>query len=188
MADLILAIDQGTTGTTVFVIDARGKIRGRAYREIRQFYPRPGWVEHDPEEIYRSTLALSKSAIAKARAKPADIRGIGITNQRETFVVWERKSAKPVYRAIVWQCRRSAAICDAMRERESEVVRRTGLLLDPYFSGTKLKWLLDNRPELRGRAERGELCFGTIDTWLIFRLSRGAISSPTTPTPRARCC
>jgi glycerol kinase len=174
MADLILAIDQGTTGTTVFVIDARGKIRGRAYREIRQFYPRLGWVEHDPEEIYRSTLELSKSAIAKARAKTADIRAIGITNQRETFVVWERKSAKPVYRAIVWQCRRSAEICDAMRDRESELVRRTGLLLDPYFSGTKLKWLLDNRPELRGRAERGELCFGTIDTWLIFRLSRGA--------------
>lgn len=174
MADLILAIDQGTTGTTVFVIDARGKIRGRAYREIRQFYPRPGWVEHDPEEIYRTTLALSKSAISKARAKPADIRGIGITNQRETFVVWERKSAKPVARAIVWQCRRSAGICDAMREHEGEVVRRTGLLLDPYFSGTKLKWLLDNRPELRGRAERGELCFGTIDTWLIFGLSRGA--------------
>ncbi len=174
MAELILAIDQGTTGTTVFVIDARGKIRGRAYREIRQFYPRPGWVEHDPEEIYRTTLALSKSAIAKARAKPADIRGIGITNQRETFVVWERKSAKPVARAIVWQCRRSAGICDAMREHEGEVVRRTGLPLDPYFSGTKLKWLLDNRPELRSRAERGELCFGTIDTWLIFRLSRGA--------------
>lgn len=174
MAELILTIDQGTTGTTVFVIDARGKIRGRAYREIRQFYPRPGWVEHDPEEIYRTTLALSKSAIAKARAKAADIRAIGITNQRETFVVWERKTAKPVYRAIVWQCRRSAEICDAMRERESEIVHRTGLLLDPYFSGTKLKWLLDARPELRARAARGELCFGTIDTWLIFRLSRGA--------------
>jgi len=174
MADLIVAIDQGTTGTTVFVIDASGKIRARAYREIRQFYPRPGWVEHDPEEIYRTTLALTKSAIAKARAKSGDISGIGITNQRETFVVWERKSARPVHRAIVWQCRRSAEICAALRERESEVVRRTGLLVDPYFSGTKLKWLLDERPELRERAARGELCFGTIDTWLIFRLSRGA--------------
>jgi len=174
MADLILSIDQGTTGTTVFVIDARGKIRGRAYREIRQFYPRPGWVEHDPEEIFRSTVALAKAAIAKARAGAGDIRAIGITNQRETFVVWERRSGRPVHRAIVWQCRRSAAICDALRERESEVAARTGLLLDPYFSGTKLKWLLDERPELRARAERGELCFGTIDTWLIFRLSRGA--------------
>lgn len=174
MADLILAIDQGTTGSTVFVIDARGKIRGRAYREIRQFYPRPGWVEHDPEEIYRTTLALAKSALKKARAKAGDISGVGITNQRETFVVWERKTARPVHRAIVWQCRRSAEICDAMRERESEVVRRTGLLVDPYFSGTKLKWLLDDRPELRERAQRGELCFGTIDTWLTFKLSRGA--------------
>ncbi len=174
MADLILAIDQGTTGSTVFVIDARGKIRGRAYREIRQFYPRPGWVEHDPEEIYRTTLALAKSALKKARARAGDISGVGITNQRETFVVWERKTARPVHRAIVWQCRRSAEICDAMRERESEIVRRTGLLVDPYFSGTKLKWLLDNRPELRQRAQRGELCFGTIDTWLTFKLSRGA--------------
>jgi len=174
MPDFILAIDQGTTGTTVFVVDRRGRIRGRAYGEIRQFYPKPGWVEHDPEEIYRSVVALSKKAITTAKLDAGAIAGIGITNQRETFVVWERKSGRPVYRAIVWQCRRSADICDQLREREPEVVRRTGLLVDPYFSGTKLKWLLDAKPELRARGARGELCFGNIDTWLIFKLSRGA--------------
>ncbi len=174
MADLILAIDQGTTGTTVFVIDARGKIRGRAYGEIRQFYPKPGWVEHDPEEIYRSAVTLAKKALKAARVGVADIAAIGITNQRETFVVWERKSGRPVYRAIVWQCRRSVEICRRLADHESEVSARTGLLLDPYFSGTKVKWLLDAKPELRKRAARGELCFGTIDTWLIFRLSGGA--------------
>src|SRR5580692_3214592 len=131
MADLILAIDQGTTGTTVFVIDARGKIRGRAYGEIRQFYPKPGWVEHDPEEIYRSAVTLAKKALKAAHAAVADIAAIGITNQRETFVVWERKSGRPIYRAIVWQCRRSADICDALRHREPEVSQCTGLLIDP---------------------------------------------------------
>ena len=174
MPQLILAIDQGTTGTTVFVVDSHGRIRGRAYAEIRQFYPKPGWVEHDPEEIYRSVVALSKKAIATAKAKPADVAGIGITNQRETFVVWERRSGRPVHRAIVWQCRRSAAICDALREREPEVAEHTGLLVDPYFSGTKLKWLLDQQPDLRARAQRGDLCFGNVDTWLIYKLSRGA--------------
>src|SRR3984885_1804192 len=118
MLQVILAIDQGTTGTTVFVVDARGRIRGRAYAEIRQFYPKPGWVEHDPEEIYRSVVTLSKKAIAAAKVSASAIAGIGITNQRETFVVWERRSGRPVYRAIVWQCRRSADICDSLRGRE----------------------------------------------------------------------
>ena len=129
---LILAIDQGTTGTTVFVVDARGRIRGRAYAEIHQFYPKPGWVEHDPEEIFRSVLTLSKKAIAAAKVSTSAIAGIGITNQRETFVVWDRRSGRPLHRAIVWQCRRSAAICDALRNREPEVARHTGLLVDPY--------------------------------------------------------
>ena len=151
MPKVILAIDQGTTGTTVFVVDGRGRIRGRAYAEIKQYYPKPGWVEHDPEEIYRSVVTLSKKAIAAAKVPAAAIAAVGITNQRETFVVWERRSGRPVYRAIVWQCRRSAAICDALREREPEVARRTGLVVDPYFSGTKLKWLLDQKPELRQR-------------------------------------
>src|ERR1700723_1789411 len=174
MAEFILAIDQGTTGTTVFVVDRGGRIKGRPYAEVRQFYPKPGWVEHDPEEIYRSVVTLSKKAIAAAKVVVSAIAGIGITNQRETFVVWERHSGRPVYRAIVWQCRRSTEICDALRDREPEVAQHTGLVVDPYFSGTKLKWLLDNKPGLRERGARGELCFGTIDTWLLYRLSRGA--------------
>jgi len=174
MAQCVLAIDQGTTGTTVMVIDAAGRIRARAYGEVRQFYPRPGWVEHDAEQLYRSVVKLGREAIAKARLRAGDLAAIGITNQRETFVVWERKTGRPLHRAIVWQCRRSADICDRLRDREAEVTERTGLLVDPYFSGTKLKWLLDDQPALRRRARRGEICFGTIDTWLIYKLSRGA--------------
>src|SRR6266446_9575610 len=136
MAEFILAVDQGTSGTTVFVVDRGGRVRGRAYAEIRQFYPRPGWVEHDPEEIYRSVVALSKKAIVAATISASAIAGIGITNQRETFVVWERRSGRPVHRAIVWQCRRSADICEALAPRELELSAATGLLLDPYFSGT----------------------------------------------------
>ena len=173
MADTVLAIDQGTTGTTVFVLDQAGRIRARAYGEIRQYYPRPGWVEHDPEEIYRSAVRLSKQALTAAKLRARDVRAIGITNQRETFVVWERKTGRPVDRAIVWQCRRSAEICARLRDREAQVTERTGLLLDPYFSGTKLKWMLDQRPSIRVRGARGELCFGTIETWLIYKLSRG---------------
>lgn len=173
MAQAVLAIDQGTTGTTVMVLDGRGRILGRAYGEIRQYYPRPGWVEHDPEEIYRSVVRLSRKAIGAARVGAGGVSAAGITNQRETFVVWERRTGRPVHRAIVWQCRRSAEICAALMPREAEVSRHTGLLIDPYFSGTKLKWLLDSRPQLRRRAARGELCFGTIDSWLVFKLSRG---------------
>ncbi len=174
MSDLILAIDQGTTGTTVLAVDSDGRVRGRAYREIRQYYPEPGWVEHDAEEIARGAATLAKAALKAARATAGDVRAIGITNQRETFVLWDRRSGRPVHRAIVWQCRRSAEICERLREREQEVADRTGLLIDPYFSGTKVKWIFDRQPALRSRAERGELCFGTIDTWLAFRLSGGA--------------
>jgi glycerol kinase len=174
MPECVLAIDQGTTGTTVLLLDARGRIRGRAYGEIRQHYPHPGWVEHDADEIYRSVVRLSRQAIADARVDAAAIASIGIANQRETFVVWERKNGRPLYRAIVWQCRRSTEICERLREQEAEVTRRTGLLVDPYFSGTKLKWLLDHERGLRRRGERGEICFGTIESWLIYRLSRGA--------------
>jgi glycerol kinase len=174
MAEYVLAIDQGTTGTTVLVVDVRGRIRGRAYGEIRQYYPRPGWVEHDADEIYRSVLRLTRGAIAEARIDPARIASIGITNQRETFAVWELKSGRPLHRAIVWQCRRSTEICESLRDEEEEVRRRTGLRVDSYFSGPKLKWLLDHERGLRRRAERGEICFGTIETWLVFKLSRGA--------------
>jgi len=173
MPKCVLVVDQGTTGTTAMVIDAAGRIRGRAYAEIRQFYPRPGWVEHDPEEIYRSVIRQGRAALAAAHVKAGEVAAIGITNQRETFTVWERSNGRPLHRAIVWQCRRSAEICERLREREQEITQRTGLLVDPYFSGTKLKWLLDqDRAESR-RAARGELCFGTIDSWLIFKLSRG---------------
>lgn len=173
MSELVLAIDQGTTGTTVLVIDGAGRIRGRAYGEIRQFYPRPGWVEHDPAQIHDSAVQLGRKALAAARARAGDVAAIGITNQRETFVVWERATGRPLHRAIVWQCRRSAEICERLREREAEVSRVTGLLIDPYFSGTKLKWMIDGDRTLRRRAERGEVCFGTVDTWLTFKLSRG---------------
>jgi len=175
MPEFVLAIDQGTTGTTVLLLNGRGRIRARAYGEIRQHYPRPGWVEHDADEIYRSVIRLSQRAIADSKIEAAEIASIGITNQRETFVVWERKSGRPLYRAIVWQCRRSADICEGLRKDEAEVTRRTGLLVDPYFSGTKLKWLLDHERGLRRRSERGEICFGTVESWLIYRLSRGAV-------------
>ncbi|MGO9264299.1 MAG: glycerol kinase GlpK [Candidatus Binataceae bacterium] len=174
MSSCVLAIDQGTTGTTALVLDRGGRIRGRAYREIRQFYPRPGWVEHDAEEIFRSVVEAGREALRAARVKTRELATVGLANQRETFVVWERATGRPLYRAIVWQCRRSAAICDDLRPREAEISTRTGLLVDPYFSGTKLKWLLDQDRTLRRRAARGELCFGTIDCWLIFKLSRGA--------------
>jgi glycerol kinase len=173
MAELVVAIDQGTTGTTVLVVDADGNVRGRAYGEIHQFFPRPGWVEHDPEEIFRSAVVLARRAMRAARAGAGDVGAIGITNQRETFVLWERASGRPVGRAIVWQCRRSADICERLRPHEGEISQRTGLVVDPYFSASKLKWMLDRDRGLRRRGERGELCFGTIDSWLIFRLSRG---------------
>jgi glycerol kinase len=173
MAQLVLAIDQGTTGTTVLIIDPEGHIRGRAYGEIRQFFPRPGWVEHDPEEIFASAVALSKRALRAARARGTDVATIAIANQRETFVVWERRTGRPIGRAIVWQCRRSADICARLHAHEGEIAKRTGLIVDPYFSASKLKWMLDRDRGLRRRAARGELCFGTIDSWLIFRLSGG---------------
>jgi glycerol kinase len=173
MRQYVLAIDQGTTGTTAIVVDASGRVRGRGYGEIRQYYPRPGWVEHDPEEIYRSVIRQGQAALTAARVKAGELAAVGLTNQRETFTVWERASGRPLHRAIVWQCRRSAEICERLRDREPEVIQRTGLLIDPYFSGTKLKWLLDQDRALMRRARRGEVCFGTIDSWLIFRLSHG---------------
>jgi glycerol kinase len=173
MAELVMAIDQGTTGTTVLVIDGARRIVGRAYGEIHQSFPQAGWVEHDAQEIFASAVALSRQALRAARASIDDLLTIGITNQRETTVVWERSSGLPVAPAIVWQCRRSADICQRLKAHEPEIRRRTGLVLDPYFSATKLKWLLDRSPDLRRRAMRGELCFGTVESWLIFKLSGG---------------
>jgi glycerol kinase len=167
----VLALDQGTTGSTALLIAEDGAIRGRGYREITQYYPEPGWVEHDPEEIWTATCAAAADALGGARPD-----AIGITNQRETVVVWERGTGRPVHRALVWQDRRTAARCRELRAAHGadELVRRTGLVWDPYFSATKIEWLLREVPGLRARAERGEVVFGTIDAWLAFRLSGGA--------------
>ncbi len=171
----ILAIDQGTTGTKVILFDRDGQIKGQAYSEFTQHYPRPGWVEHDAEEIWASTIKLVAEALARAGASASDIRGIGITNQRETSVLWERKTGRPVGRAVVWQDRRTAGLCDELKERGLEELfrRKTGLVVDAYFSGTKVKWLLDQTEGLRERARRGEIAFGTIDSWLVWKLTGG---------------
>jgi glycerol kinase len=169
---VILAIDQGTTGSTVLLVDGHGTVVDRAYREITQHYPRPGWVEHDAEEIWESVVAAAGELLQRTGARPS---AVGITNQRETFVLWDRRTLRPVWRAIVWQCRRSAEICRRLKEegREELFRERTGLLLDPYFSGTKLSWLLTESAEVKARAEAGELAFGTVDSWLVARLTAG---------------
>jgi glycerol kinase len=171
---MILAIDQGTTGSTCLVIDADGRVVGRGYREFTQHFPRPGWVEHDAEEIWRVTVQAAREALAGTRA--GQVKGIGITNQRETTVVWERATGQPVHRAIVWQDGRTSARCRALKAAgaEADVRARTGLLIDPYFSATKLEWLLENVPGLRVRAEAGDLAAGTIDSWLVWKLTGGA--------------
>ncbi len=175
MPDFILAIDQGTTSSRAIVFDTKLKPKASAQKEFKQYFPNSGWVEHDPEEIWKSVLATCKTAIAKAKTSPKHIRAIGITNQRETTVVWDRKTGKAIHKAIVWQDRRTAEICaDLKAQGHEELFReRTGLLLDPYFSGTKVSWILDHVKGARERAERGELCFGTIDSFLIWRLTGG---------------
>lgn len=170
---LVLAIDQGTTSTRAIVCDAAGRVRGSAARPIEQHFPRPGWVEHDPEEIWRSVLTAIPAALAAANAAPADIVAIGITNQRETIVVWERVDGKPCANAIVWQDRRTAEFCRERHADEPWLTERTGLVLDPYFSATKLRWLLDRDPALRTAAEAGRLACGTIDAFLLWRLTGG---------------
>jgi glycerol kinase len=171
----ILAIDQGTTGTKVIVFDREGHVRSRAYSEFTQYYPKPGWVEHDADEIWTVSIGLVAEALSKAGVEPSEIRAIGITNQRETSLMWDRVSAKPVGKAIVWQDRRTAAICDELKARglEDTFRRKTGLVVDAYFSGTKVKWLLDNTTGLRARALKGEIAFGTIDSWLVWKLTGG---------------
>ena len=177
MPDFILALDQGTTSSRTIVFDHDGRPVAVAQREFTQHFPRSGWVEHDAEEIWATQAATITEALVRARLTPADIAAIGITNQRETTVLWDRATGRPVAPAIVWQDRRTAPTCERMKAEglEPEVTRRTGLLLDPYFSGTKLAWLLDNVPGARARAERGELAFGTIDAWLVWKLTHGAV-------------
>ena len=176
MTRLILALDQGTTSSRSILFDAAGRIVALAQREFAQRFPEPGWVEHDPEEIWATQSATIDEVLARARITAAEVAAIGITNQRETTVLWERSSGRALAPAIVWQDRRTAAECERLRDagHEAEVTRRTGLRLDPYFSGTKLAWLLDHLPGARARATRGERCFGTIDSWLIWKLTGGA--------------
>jgi glycerol kinase len=172
----ILALDQGTTSSRALVFDGGGSVRAVAQRETTQHYPQPGWVEQDPEEIWATQLAMAHEALARAGVTAADVTAIGLTNQRETTVIWDRRSGVPVYRAIVWQDRRTAALCDQLRAQGLEALftGRTGLLLDPYFSGTKVRWILDHVPDVRRRAEAGELAFGTVDSWLVWKLTYGA--------------
>ncbi len=175
--DRILAIDQGTTSTRAMLFHAEGRPDGVAQKEFPQHFPRDGWVEHDPEDIWRDTVQVVKGALAHGRRETARIAAIGITNQRETTVVWDRASGEPIYRAIVWQDRRTDPLCRRLKAEGHEdlVTERTGLLLDPYFSATKLAWILDHVEGARARAERGELAFGTIDTFLLWRLTGGQV-------------
>ena len=175
MAGYVLAIDQGTTSTRAIVFEGEMKIAGAGQKEFKQIYPQSGWVEHDPEEIWDSVVSTIKMAIREAKISAKDIAALGITNQRETVVVWERESGKPIHNAIVWQDRRTASYCDKLKKQDLEktFTKKTGLLLDPYFSGTKLSWMLANVKGARARAAKGELCFGTIDTFLIWRLTGG---------------
>ncbi len=172
----ILALDQGTTSSRAIIFNKKGEIAGSSQKEFRQIYPRPGWVEHDPMEIWGTQMGVAKAALESSFIDIDDIVSVGITNQRETTVVWDRKSGKPVCNAIVWQCRRTAAICDALSEDknfENYIEENTGLVIDAYFSATKIKWILDNVRGARRKAERGDLLFGTIDTWLLWNMTDG---------------
>ena len=169
----VLALDQGTTCSRAILFDAKGRAVASAQRELAQDFPQPGWVEHDPDEIWRTQLACGREALAEAGIAPGDVAAIGITNQRETTLLWDRTSGRPLAPAIVWQDRRTAGRCAELKAAGHEALfrSRTGLLLDPYFSGTKLAWLLAEVPGARQRAERGELAFGTVDSWLVWQLT-----------------
>ena len=173
----LLALDQGTSSSRSIVFNAKGHVVAHAQQELAQIYPQPGWVEHDPQEIWRSQLATARQALTKAGIQAREVRAIGITNQRETTVVWNRATGLPIHHAIVWQDRRAEPTCVALRERglADMIQSKTGLLLDAYFSGTKLKWILDHVPLARQQAVNGELAFGTVDSWLIWRLTGGGV-------------
>ncbi|MCB1152067.1 glycerol kinase, partial [bacterium] len=175
MSDIIMAIDQGTTGTTVLLLDPALNVLAKGYEEFRQIYPKPGWVEHDLNDIWASVESSVTQALKHANVKPGQIKAIGITNQRETTCAWNRNTGEPYNHAIVWQCRRTADECKRLREAqlESLYTKRTGLLLDPYLAGTKFKWLLDNVDGLRSDAESGKAAFGTIDSFMVWRLTGG---------------
>lgn len=173
----ILALDQGTTSSRAILFDKHGNIIGKAQQEFKQIYPHPGWVEHDPSDIYASQMGVITEALIRANASPKDIEAIGITNQRETTFVWDKYTGKPVYNAIVWQCRRTAEYCEELKQQglSDFIYDKTGLVVDAYFSATKIKWILDNVEGARERAERGDLLFGTVDTYLMWHMSGGKI-------------
>ena len=175
MKKYIMALDQGTTSSRCIIYDKKGEMVSVAQKEFTQIYPKPGWVEHDPMEILNSQFRAARDAMAKIGATAADIAAIGITNQRETTIVWEKDTGKPIYNAIVWQCRRTADMCDQLKEEgwAEYIQSTTGLVIDAYFSGTKVKWILDNVPGAREKAENGQLLFGTVETWLIWKLTKG---------------
>jgi glycerol kinase len=187
MKQAVLAIDQGTTGCTALVLGHDSTVLGRAYAEITQYYPEPGWVEHDPEEIWRVSLAVMGEALESASLPADGLQAIGITNQRETTVVWDRSTGEPLHPAIVWQSRQTADICEELRANGLEplIKERTGLVADPYFSGSKARWIFDRYPEARQRAESGDVLFGTIDSWLLYHLTGGEVHA-TDPTNASR--
>ncbi len=187
MKQYLMALDQGTTSSRCIIFDRKGNMLATASGEFTQFFPREGWVEHNPTEIFECQLKVAKAALEKSGLSASDIAAIGITNQRETTVVFEKATGRPIYPAIVWQCRRTGNMCEKLKaEGHAERIReKTGLAIDPYFSATKLAWILDNVPGARARAERGELLFGTIDTWLIYRLTEGHVHA-TDPSNAAR--
>ena len=177
MAKYIMALDAGTTSNRCILFNEKGEMCSVAQREFTQYFPQPGWVEHDADEIWASQLGVAVEAMSKIGATAKDIAGIGITNQRETAIVWDKNTGEPVYHAIVWQCRRTSEYCDSLKEKGlTDMFRqKTGLVIDAYFSGTKVKWILDNVPGAREKAEAGDLLFGTVETWLIWKLTKGAV-------------
>ena len=175
MEQFILALDQGTSSSRAIVFDHEGNIRSTAQMEFTQYFPKPGWVEHNPMEIWSSEAAVIAEAITKIGINGKDIAGIGITNQRETTIVWDAETGEPVYNAIVWQDRRTSEFCDTLRDKADFIRKKTGLIIDAYFSGTKIRWILDNVPGAREKAEAGKLRFGTVDSWLVWQLTRGEV-------------
>ena len=177
MKQYILSIDQGTTSSRAILFNKQGNISGVAQQEFTQIYPRPGWVEHNAEEIWATQLGVMKKVLDDNNVSPSEIAAIGITNQRETTLIWDKNTGKPIHNAIVWQDRRTADICDQLKADgyEDYVRQNTGLVIDAYFSGTKVKWLLDQVPGAREKAEKGELLFGTIDSWLIWKMTGGSV-------------
>ena len=177
MKQYIIALDQGTTSSRAIAFDRAGRIIAMAQKELTQIYPQPGYVEQDPLEIYATQSGVLAEVLAKGDILPEEVAGIGISNQRETTILWEKDTGRPVYNAIVWQCRRTAGICEELKNAgcEDYIRRSTGLLIDAYFSGTKIKWILDHVPGLRERAKRGEILFGTVDSWLVWKMTGGAV-------------